>query len=108
MGSITLLRCKDMRHSWKIANPLREVLFLVVRTTIANCGANLARSYPGAPGFPNLTTIGIVESRVERGGKIDTERTTLYFLPHTFGAGLRRRRRRPLGHRKQIALDPPM
>jgi predicted transposase YbfD/YdcC len=32
------------------------------------------RSYPGAPRFPKLTTIGIVESRIERGDKIETER----------------------------------
>jgi predicted transposase YbfD/YdcC len=35
---------------------------------------NSERSYPGAPGFPKLTTIGIVESCIERGGKIETER----------------------------------
>jgi hypothetical protein len=28
------------------------------------------RSYPGAPRFPQLTTIAIVESRIERGGTI--------------------------------------
>ena len=32
------------------------------------------RSYPGAPRFPKLTTIGMVESRIERGEKIETER----------------------------------
>jgi predicted transposase YbfD/YdcC len=32
------------------------------------------RSYPGAPRFPKLITIGIVESRIERGEKIETER----------------------------------
>jgi len=32
------------------------------------------RSYPGAPRFPKLTTIAMVESRIERGGKIETER----------------------------------
>jgi predicted transposase YbfD/YdcC len=32
------------------------------------------RSYPGAPRFPQLTTIAIVESRIERGGTIQTER----------------------------------
>ena len=32
------------------------------------------RSYPGAPRFPKLTTIGMVDSRVERGDKIETER----------------------------------
>jgi len=32
------------------------------------------RSYPGAPRFPQLTTIAMVESRIERGGKIETER----------------------------------
>src|ERR1700678_3612140 len=31
------------------------------------------RSYPGAPRFPQLTTIAIVESRIERGDKIETE-----------------------------------
>jgi predicted transposase YbfD/YdcC len=32
------------------------------------------RSYPGAPRFPQLTTIAMVESRTERGDKIETER----------------------------------
>ena len=31
------------------------------------------RSYPGAPRFPQLTTIAMVESRIERGDKIETE-----------------------------------
>ena len=32
------------------------------------------RSYPGAPRFPKLTTIAMVESQIERSGKIETER----------------------------------
>jgi predicted transposase YbfD/YdcC len=32
------------------------------------------RSYPGAPRFPQLTTIAMVESSIERGDKIETER----------------------------------
>jgi predicted transposase YbfD/YdcC len=32
------------------------------------------RSYPGAARFPQLTTIAMVESRIERGHKIETER----------------------------------
>ena len=32
------------------------------------------RSYPGAPRFPKLTTIAMVESRIERGDKIETQR----------------------------------
>jgi hypothetical protein len=32
------------------------------------------RSYPGAPRFPQLTTIAMVESRIERGNKIESER----------------------------------
>jgi predicted transposase YbfD/YdcC len=32
------------------------------------------RSYPGAPRFAKLITIGMVESRIERGDKIETER----------------------------------
>jgi predicted transposase YbfD/YdcC len=32
------------------------------------------RSYPGAPRFPDITTIAMVESRIERGDKIETER----------------------------------
>ena len=32
------------------------------------------RSYPGAPRFPKLATIGMVDSRIERGDKIETER----------------------------------
>jgi predicted transposase YbfD/YdcC len=31
------------------------------------------RSYPGAPRFPQLTTIAMVESRIERGDKIEAE-----------------------------------
>ena len=31
------------------------------------------RSYPDAPRFPKLTTIAMVESRIERGDKIETE-----------------------------------
>jgi hypothetical protein len=30
--------------------------------------------HPGAPRFPKLSTIGMVESRIERGDKIETER----------------------------------
>lgn len=32
------------------------------------------RSYPGAPRFPKLLAVGIVESKIERSGKIETER----------------------------------
>jgi predicted transposase YbfD/YdcC len=32
------------------------------------------RSYPGAPRFPQLATIAMVDSRIERGDKIETER----------------------------------
>lgn len=32
------------------------------------------RFYPGAPRFPQLATIAMVESRIERGGKIERER----------------------------------
>jgi predicted transposase YbfD/YdcC len=32
------------------------------------------RCYPGAPRFPQLIAIGMVESRIERGDKIETER----------------------------------
>jgi predicted transposase YbfD/YdcC len=32
------------------------------------------RSYPGAPRFPKLVTVGMVESQIERGEKIETER----------------------------------
>lgn len=32
------------------------------------------RSYPGAPRFPKLVAIAMVESRIERAGKIETER----------------------------------
>jgi hypothetical protein len=44
------------------------------------------RSYPGAPRFPQLTTIAMVESRIERGDKIESERrplsvTTIQRLP---------------------------
>jgi predicted transposase YbfD/YdcC len=32
------------------------------------------RSYPGAPRFPKTATIGVVDSRIERGDKVETER----------------------------------
>jgi predicted transposase YbfD/YdcC len=32
------------------------------------------RSYPGAPRFPQIVTIAMVESQIERGDKIQTER----------------------------------
>jgi predicted transposase YbfD/YdcC len=32
------------------------------------------RSYPGAPRFPKLATIGMVDSRIERADKVETER----------------------------------
>jgi predicted transposase YbfD/YdcC len=35
---------------------------------------NSERSYPDAPRFPQLVTVGMVESRIERGDKIETER----------------------------------
>jgi len=31
------------------------------------------RSYPGAPRFPKLATVGVVASRIERGDKVETE-----------------------------------
>jgi predicted transposase YbfD/YdcC len=43
------------------------------------------RSYPGAPRFPQLTTIAIVESRIERGDKIETERRS-YISSRTLSA----------------------
>jgi predicted transposase YbfD/YdcC len=43
------------------------------------------RSYPGAPRFPQLTTIAIVESRIERGGTIQTERRS-YISSRTLSA----------------------
>src|SRR3984957_19887414 len=45
------------------------------RTTAALRSAAIASPmWPGAPRFAKLTTIAIVESRIERGGKIATER----------------------------------
>jgi predicted transposase YbfD/YdcC len=54
---------------------------------------NSERSYPGAPRFPKLTTIGMVESRIERGEKLETERRS-YISSRTlsapdFAAGVR-------------------
>jgi len=43
------------------------------------------RSYPGAPRFPQLTTIAMVESRIERGDKIETERRS-YISSRTLSA----------------------
>jgi predicted transposase YbfD/YdcC len=43
------------------------------------------RSYPGAPRFPKLATIAMVESRIERGEKIETERRS-YISSRTLSA----------------------
>ena len=43
------------------------------------------RSYPGAPRFPQLTTVAMVESRIERGGTIQTERRS-YISSRTLSA----------------------
>jgi predicted transposase YbfD/YdcC len=43
------------------------------------------RSYPGAPRFPQLATIAMVESRIERGDKIETERRS-YIASRAFSA----------------------
>jgi hypothetical protein len=63
----------------------------------------VARSYPGAPRFPKLTTIAMVESRIERGDKIETERRS-YISSRTLSATAFAEAARPLGHRKQAAL----
>ena len=43
------------------------------------------RSYPGAPRFAQLTTIAMVESRIERGDKIESERRS-YISSRTLSA----------------------
>jgi len=43
------------------------------------------RSYPGAPRFPQLNTIAMVESRIERGDKIETEQRS-YISSRTLSA----------------------
>src|SRR5208282_5275225 len=43
------------------------------------------RSYPGAPRFPKLATIAMVESQIERGDKIETERRS-YISSRTLSA----------------------
>jgi predicted transposase YbfD/YdcC len=43
------------------------------------------RSYPGAFRFPKLTTVAMVESRIERGDKIETERRS-YISSRILGA----------------------
>jgi hypothetical protein len=43
------------------------------------------RSYPGAPRFSQLTTIAMVESRIERGGTIQTARRS-YISSRTLSA----------------------
>lgn len=52
-----------------------------------------ARSYPGAPRFPQIATIGEVASRIERAGKIETERRTYIssrvLSVHAFAAAVR-------------------
>jgi hypothetical protein len=61
------------------------------------------RSYPGAPRFPKISTIAIVESRIERGEKIETEqrsyvsswaqgRSSAAVAPRNSGTGGRGRR----------------
>ena len=64
------------------------------------------RSYPGALRFPKLATIAMVESRIERGDKIETEQRSYISSRVLSAASLRRRRAKPLGHREQPALDP--
>jgi predicted transposase YbfD/YdcC len=43
------------------------------------------RSYPGAPRFAQLTTIALVESRIERGDKVESERRS-YISSRTLSA----------------------
>jgi predicted transposase YbfD/YdcC len=61
------------------------------------------RSYPGAPRFPQLTTIAMVESRIERGGTIQTERRSCIsshtLLAAAFAADLAHSDPRRLGSR---------
>ena len=64
------------------------------------------RSYPGAPRFPKLTTIAMVESRIERGEKIETERRSYISSRALSAQAFADSRAKPLGHRKQPALDP--
>lgn len=51
------------------------------------------RSYPGAPSFPQIVTIGMVESQIERGGKIQAERrsyiSSRHLSAHDFAAAVR-------------------
>jgi predicted transposase YbfD/YdcC len=62
------------------------------------------RSYPGAPRFPGIATIAVVENRE---GRQDRNRAAiLHLLARPLGQTLRRRRAKPLGHRKQPSLDP--
>lgn len=48
-----------------------EIRTYKVSQNVARYGAQ--RSYPGAPRFAQLTTIAMVESHIERGGKVETE-----------------------------------
>ena len=64
----------DARPNWKEQvkrfEPDRNAMAL--RSPMWSTGS--LRSYQGAPRFPKLSTIGMVESRIERGDKIETER----------------------------------
>ena len=50
---------RDTRQSWKVAYPLREVLFLVVCGTIADCEScgTVLEEAPPAPERPALTLV---------------------------------------------------
>ena len=62
------------------------------------------RRYPDEPRFKGLSTIAMVETRIETGAQVRVERRCYISLSHPHRENLRRGRQSPLGHRERAAL----
>ena len=65
------------------------------------------RSYPGAPRFPQLTTIAMVESRIERGDKIESDPTSPLALSRRRPSQLFRNSALVRSWSAPVAITPP-
>src|SRR5258707_4944160 len=63
------------------------------------------RTYPGAPRFPQLTTIAMVESRIERGDKIESEQRS-YISSRALSAAASRTLHEAIGASKTTFTGP--
>ncbi len=63
------------------------------------------RTYPGAPRFPQLTTIAMVESRIERGDKIESEQRS-YISSRALSAAASRTPHEAIGASKTTFTGP--